>query len=83
MKIAIIGTAGRRGDAERIALASWNAMIADARQRIEAAHSNVGAEQLNLTLVSGGAPYVEPSSASMARVPRLAIGALPAGAAWS
>jgi hypothetical protein len=35
MRIAIIGTAGRRGDRDRITLATWSSMIADARQRVE------------------------------------------------
>lgn len=56
MRIAIIGTAGRRGDADRITLATWSAMLADARQRVEAAQYSAGTEPLDVTLVSGGAP---------------------------
>jgi hypothetical protein len=59
VRIAIIGTAGRRGDADRITLAAWSAMLADARQRVEAAQYSAGTEPLDVTLVSGGAPYAD------------------------
>ena len=59
MKIAIIGTAGRRGDADRITLSTWSAMLTDARRQIEAAQRRAMVEPLDLTLVSGGAPYAD------------------------
>jgi hypothetical protein len=59
MRIAIIGTAGRRGDADRITLVTWSSMIADARQRVEAAQHSAGGEPLDVTLASGGAAYAD------------------------
>ena len=59
MKIAIIGTAGRGGDADRITLATWSAMLADVRQRVQAAQYSAGSEPFDVTLVSGGAPYAD------------------------
>lgn len=59
MRIAIIGTAGRRSDADRITLATWSAVLADARQRVEAAQHSAGTEPLDVTLVSSGALYAD------------------------
>jgi hypothetical protein len=59
MRLAIIGTAGRRGDADRITLATWDAMLADVRQRVAAAQHTDGGEPLDVTLASGGAAYAD------------------------